>query len=75
MLLQKHLTISERNYLHFDMDIWGGVMNVAEEVKCDVVKAASYAELITTVAKLMCVAKLILDRIFASNESSGQSFC
>eukprot|EP00291_Cryptomonas_curvata_P019933 CAMPEP_0172163130 /NCGR_PEP_ID=MMETSP1050-20130122/7098_1 /TAXON_ID=233186 /ORGANISM="Cryptomonas curvata, Strain CCAP979/52" /LENGTH=102 /DNA_ID=CAMNT_0012833281 /DNA_START=697 /DNA_END=1005 /DNA_ORIENTATION=- len=55
------------------MEIWDGMVNVAEEVKCDVVKAASDAEIITTEAKLICVAKLILERIFASNESSDEN--
>jgi hypothetical protein len=73
-MLQKHRTISEENYLHFDMKIWEGVVTVAEDVKCDVVKAAMDAEIITPEAKLICVAKLILERIFASDVSSGYSF-
>jgi hypothetical protein len=72
-MLQKHRSKPENNYLNFDMEIWDGMVNVAEEVKEDVVKAALDAEIITTEAKLICVAKLILERIFTPSESSGFS--
>ena len=69
-MLQKHQTSPECNYLPFSMEIWDGMVNVVEEIKCDVMTAASDAKIITTEAKLICVAKLILERIFAQNESS-----
>ena len=67
---QKEDTICESSTPRYHIDIWEGMMHVAEDVKSDVVKAALDTEIITTEAKLVTVAKAIIDRLFTEAPSS-----
>ena len=49
--------------------LWEGMIHVAEDVKSDVVKAALDTEIITTEAKLVSVAKSMIERLFGESPS------